>query len=231
MCVKSGFVDIDEIDRYYHIYLSSSPSYILMASVEYCMDYLNDNIFLKYKNKLISFYEKCKLEKLHFYPTEDMGKIVISTWDCDINGIQLKEILRDKYRLEMEMASLEYVIAMTSVCDTVDGFNRLADALMEIDSLCNKKQKQEFTVPERAGTGITLYEAVSSVKRKIKYNDAEGKISGDFIFAYPPGIPVITPGEIYNKKIIECIDRYVESGANMYGIDLHKMVSICTEEG
>lgn len=129
-----------------------------------------------------------------------MGKIVISTWDCDINGIQLKEILRDKYRLEMEMASLEYVIAMTSVCDTVDGFNRLADALMEIDSLCNKKQKQEFTVPERAGTGITLYEAVSSVKRKIKYNDAEGKISGDFIFAYPPGIPVITPGEIFNKK-------------------------------
>lgn len=231
MCVKSGFVDIDEIDRYYHIYLSSSPSYILMASVEYCMDYLNDDIFLKYKNNLISFYEKCKLEKLHFYPTEDMGKIVISTWDCDINGIQLKEILRDKYRLEMEMASLEYVIAMTSVCDTVDGFNRLADALMEIDSLCNKKQKQEFTVPERAGTGITLYEAVSSVKRKIKYNDAEGKISGDFIFAYPPGIPVITPGEIFNKKIIECIDRYVESGANMYGIDLHKMVSICTEEG
>ena len=231
MCVKSGFVDIEEIDRYYHIYLSSSPSYILMASVEYCMDYLNDDIFLKYKNKLISFYEKCKLEKLHFYPTEDMGKIVISTWDCDINGIQLKEILRDKYRLEMEMASLEYVIAMTSVCDTVDGFNRLADALMEIDSLCNKKQKQEFTVPERAGTGITLYEAVSSVKRKIKYNDAEGKISGDFIFAYPPGIPVITPGEIFNKKIIECIDRYVESGANMYGIYLHKMVSICTEEG
>mgnify|MGYP000614067364 FL=1 len=231
MCVKSGFVDIDEIDRYYHIYLSSSPSYILMASVEYCMDYLNDDIFLKYKNKLISFYEKCKLEKLHFYPTEDMGKIVISTWDCDINGIQLKEILRDKYQLEMEMASLEYVIAMTSVCDTVDGFNRLADALMEIDSLCNKKQKQEFTVPERAGTGITLYEAVSSVKRKIKYNDAEGKISGDFIFVYPPGIPVITPGEIFNKKIIECIDRYVESGANMYGIDLHKMVSICTEEG
>ena len=229
MCVKSGF--IEEIDRYYHIYLSSSPSYILMASVEYCMDYLNDDIFLKYKNKLISFYEKCKLEKLHFYPTEDMGKIVISTWDCDINGIQLKEILRDKYRLEMEMASLEYVIAMTSVCDTVDGFNRLADALMEIDSLCNKKQKQEFTVPERAGTGITLYEAVSSVKRKIKYNDAEGKISGDFIFAYPPGIPVITPGEIFNKKIIECIDRYVESGANMYGIYLHKMVSICTEEG
>ena len=169
MCVKSGFVDIDEIDRYYHIYLSSSPSYILMASVEYCMDYLNDDIFLKYKNKLISFYEKCKLEKLHFYPTEDMGKIVISTW--------------------------------------------------------------EFTVPERAGTGIRLYEAVSSVKRKIKYNDAEGKISGDFIFAYPPGIPVITPGEIFNKKIIECIDRYVESGVNMYGIDLHKMVSICTEEG
>ena len=115
------------------------------------------------------------------------------------------------------MASLEYVIAMTSVCDTGDGFNRLADALMEIDSLCNKKQKQEFTVPERAGTGITLYEAVSSVKRKIKYNDAEGKISGDFIFAYPPGIPVLAPGEVITADILRYITYAKEKGCSMTG--------------
>lgn len=83
-----------------------------------------------------------------------MGKIVISTWDCDINGIQLKEILRDKYRLEMEMASLEYVIAMTSVCDTVDGFNRLADALMEIDSLCNKNKSRSLLFLKGPGQGL-----------------------------------------------------------------------------
>lgn len=231
MCVKSGFADIKELDRYYHIYLSSSPSYLLMSSIEYCMDYLDKNVFFKYKQNLTDFYEKSKLEKLHFYMTDDKGKIVIGTWDCDINGIQLKEILRDKYRLEMEMASLEYVIAMTSVCDTEDGFNRLAAALTEIDASCNKKHKKEFTVPEKAETACSLYEAVSAEKKTVKYNDAEGKISGDFIFAYPPGIPIITPGEIFNKKIIECIDKYVESGANMYGIDLHKMVSICTKEG
>lgn len=231
MCVKSGFANIEELDRYYHIYLSSSPSYLLMSSMEYCMDYLDKNVFAKYRQNLIDFYEKCKLEKLHFYMTDDKGKIVIGTWDCDINGIQLKEILREKYRLEMEMASLEYVIAMTSVCDTEDGFNRLAAALKEIDDSCNKMQKQKFTVPEKAETACSLYEAVSAEKKLVKYNDAEGKISGDFIFAYPPGIPVITPGEIFNKKIIEYIDRYVESGANMYGIDLHKMVSICTKEG
>ena len=120
---------------------------------------------------------------------------------------------------------------MTSVCDTEDGFNRLAAALTEIDASCNKKHKKEFTVPEKAETACSLYEAVSAEKKTVKYNDAEGKISGDFIFAYPPGIPIITPGEIFNKKIIECIDKYVESGANMYGIDLHKMVSICTKEG
>lgn len=231
MCVKSAFADIKELDRYYHIYLSSSPSYLLMSSIEYCMDYLDKNVFFKYKQKLTDFYEKCKLEKLHFYMSEDKGKIVIGTWDCDINGIQLKEILRDKYRLEMEMASLEYVIAMTSVCDTEDGFNRLIAALTEIDASCNKKHKKEFTVPEKAETACSLYEAVSAEKKTVKYNDAKGKISGDFIFAYPPGIPIITPGEIFNKKIIECIDKYVESGANMYGIDLHKMVSICTKEG
>lgn len=231
MCVKSRFADIEKLDRYYHIYLSSSPSYLLMSSIEYCMDYLDKNVFLKYKQNLTDFYKKCKLEKLHFYMTDDKGKIVIGTWDCDINGIQLKEILRDKYRLEMEMASLEYVIAMTSVCDTEDGFNRLAAALTEIDASCSKKHKKKFTVPEKAETASSLYEAVSAEKKTVKYNDAEGKISGDFIFAYPPGIPIITPGEIFNKKIIECIDKYVESGANMYGIDLHKMVRICTKEG
>mgnify|MGYP000125730198 CR=1 FL=1 len=72
-------------------------------------------------------------------PTDDIGKLVFSVKDTTISGEELFEILRDNYHLEMEMSELYYVIAMTSVCDTQEGYDRLYQALKEIDSEITKR--------------------------------------------------------------------------------------------
>ncbi|HBM99409.1 MAG TPA: hypothetical protein DD413_08285, partial [Ruminococcus sp.] len=68
----------------------------------------------------------------------DFGKIVVSTRDTNINGVELSDKLRKEYQIELEMAYTDYVIAMTSVCDTKEGFDRLSKALSEIDSQIDK---------------------------------------------------------------------------------------------
>lgn len=232
MCVQGNIADRNRIDRYYHAFLSSSPSYFLMASVEKCMDYLEStDIFNEYADKLRVFYSECNLKKLKFYKSDDPGKIVVSTAKCNLSGIELKEILREKYSLEMEMASEDYVIAMTSVCDTKCGFERLCRALKEIDDSLDfaKKTTDYHTVIPQIKMGI--YEAENQAGKVVCLKDSIDKTSCEFIFAYPPGIPIIVPGEVFTQDVINLIKKNIKSGINIYGVTDKICVSICDTEG
>lgn len=232
MCIKGNIVNRNKIERYFHAYLSSSPSYVLMASVEKCLDYIEKEIvFTEYSEKLKSFYNSCNLRKLGLYKTDDPGKIVVTTAKTNLNGELLKKILRDKYLIEVEMSSRDYIIAMTSVCDTEEGFERLCNALMEIDKDCIEVSQNNFNqivIPEVA---IGIYEAEKQAKKTIKLEECAGKTSAGFVFAYPPGIPIIAPGEIFSQKIIKIIEENLKADINIYGVSTDKMVSICDIEG
>jgi len=122
---------------------TSSPSYILLASIDSCLQLLksdNKRLFNDYEQNLKDFYNKVQAGCKHLsFPNSssffgyDMGKIVIVTKDTGFGGVELCDILRSKYKIELERATDDYAIAMTSICDTPEGFNRLADALVEID--------------------------------------------------------------------------------------------------
>lgn len=229
MCLNGDRVDRNKIERYFHVFLSSSPSYVLMSSIDKCMDYLeqSNNLFLEYEENLQGFYGDCRLENLRLIRTNDPAKIVIFTGKTNINGEKLKRILREKYLLEMEMSSKDYVIAMTSIMDTKEGFNRLISALQEIDKELIKADREltyKSIIPNQK---IKLYDAEIANKKHMKLAECCGQISGDFIFAYPPGIPIITPGEIFDKNIIECIKENQANNINIYGINDQDEVSIC----
>lgn len=233
MCVQGKIIDRSQIDRYFHAYLSSSPSYVLMASIEKCIDFLenSEDKFNEYKNNLTNFYNDCKLKKLQLYKSDDPGKIVVVTRNCKLNGEELKDILREKYLLEMEMASRDYIIAMTSVCDKKSGFDRLCRALTEIDALqdySNKKISYENITPV---IEMDIYEAENYVKKMTELKNSADKISSGFIFAYPPGIPIIVPGEVFTQDIINYIEENLNAGINIYGVSEDLKVSICDTEG
>ena len=128
---------------------TTSPSYILMSSIDYCLNLLKDKkkvLFREYEKSLKDFDASIRnLEKLRVlhhgsntlqqdFFDFDISKIVVTTKGTKLNGAELANILRLKYKIEIERACDHYIIAMTSICDTKEGFTRLAAALSEIDS-------------------------------------------------------------------------------------------------
>ena len=219
--IQGDLVKEEDVARELSIFETSSPSYILMSSIEECLDIISSKgkeLFKKYENNLKYFYnETRKLQKLKILGNEienkeyyDFGKIVIITKNTNITGKELSNILRDEYKIELEMASINYTLAMTSICDTKENFIRLLNALEEIDKkLENKEEKEnkiEIVLPEKK---MNILDAIKNNNSKyLNYKETEGKISKEYIWIYPPGIPLITPGEIINKEIIQKINDY-----------------------
>ena len=105
---------------------------------------------------------------------------------------------------------------MTSICDKKENFEKFADALIKIDKEVQKIEEKEiksqefYIIPKKE---MEIYETKKS-KNKIKtiYKKAEGKISNEYIFVYPPGIPYITPGEVIDKNVISKIEEFMKNG-------------------
>lgn len=218
------------VQRYLSIFQSSSPSYILMAGIDRCFDILKNEgteLFELYENRLKRFYssmKKLKVMKIlpEEYPegfTRDMGKIVIDLSSSSLSGGEFSQLLLKKYKIQLEMASSCYAIAMTSICDSDEGFERLKEALTEIDSLLSKSENtRHFSpLPEKTETVIKISEALSASSKAVPISEANGKISGEFIYAYPPGIPIIAPGERFTHKVLRSIDELLSCGVAVKG--------------
>ena len=148
----------------------------------------------------------------------DWGKFVIGTVGSSMSGRELYDRLRDVYGLQMEMVSSEYVLAMTTVGDTEEGFERLAQALEAIDAeICEKKKcliTENICIPERQ---MEIDEAVNMPADMILLSQAEGRILGDYLYLYPPGIPLLVPGEVLQVNQIKQIQYFVNWGLDVHG--------------
>ena len=224
--VQGDLVKEENIRRELSIFETSSPSYILMSSIDECLEILENNgksLFKKYQDNLENFYNKTKtLKRLKILGNEienknyyDFGKIVIKTENTNITGKELANILRKDYKIELEMASINYVIAMTSICDNKENFKRFLDAIKDIDGKLNtekinNKEEIKITLPKKE---LNILEAIKNDKFEFEnYNKIQNKISKEYIWIYPPGIPLITPGEIIDKNIINRIRKLEKSG-------------------
>ena len=146
------------MEKYLGIYETSSPSYVLMAGIERSLRMVSDGgreLFATYVEKLSGFRASVRdLKHLavpdagDFFREEayafDPGKILIVTKN-GMSGQQLQEILLRDYALQMEMASGNYVVAMTSFMDTEEGFRRLSHALHAMDARMEDTGKAAFS--------------------------------------------------------------------------------------
>lgn len=135
----------NDIGHFWQILHTSSPSYLLMAMIANGMDWLKVNAkneFVEYERQLDIFYQKARLWKcfsLMEQDNRDAGKLVIITTDSTMSGETLAKILLEKYAIDIELAAENYIIAMTSVMDTSEGFERLSQAMYELDGAEAKK--------------------------------------------------------------------------------------------
>ena len=210
--IKNKNIDNKEIRRNMAIFQTSSPPYLISGSIDDMIDKFPR--FFDLRDDLVkdvnSFYET-KLENLKFINSKnkDISKIVISCKNTNINGNDLADLLY-KEKIEIEMTSATYVILISSIFDTKEGFDRLKNALIKIDKKIKYKKSDysfEFIECEKK---YSISESFSKKSNLLDLEKSKGKISASYIYAYPPGIPLLIPGEIVNQKIIDQI-KYLDS--------------------
>lgn len=242
--VQGKFADKIKLERYLGMFQSSSPSYVLMSSMEECIRFMDQNghaAMRRYTERLKWFYDEVKdLKVLKILDKTikeeasvfdwDMSKIVISVKNSEINGEQLCKLLRDSYHIELEMSAPEYVIALTSIMDTKEGFQRLAEALKEIDAGLTEKKKidAERYAISRAETAMPPGEALKRQGIKVELEKCKNRISQEFVYLYPPGIPILAPGESITEEVLEQICQYRRMGLAVQGLSDPALSSIIT---
>ena len=162
------------------------------------------------------------------YMEYDKSKILISTKRCSKTSEEIYKLLLEKYHLQMEMRAGSYILAMTSIADTDAGFERLKQALLELDKSCRFISTERT---EGAGVSFELPRAelvyplgkAEEFRRKQQtesrlFEEAEGRISLEYAYLYPPGIPLLVPGERISGEVISQLLGYQKQGFSIEGI-------------
>lgn len=232
-------VDIDLVKKRLQMFQTSSPNYTMMASVDNCICDVIENgekLFAEYEKRLENFYEKCgNLKNIQIYQGEnafdfDRGKLIIFVQGANITGVELQKILREDFSIETEMSSSHYIVAMTSIMDTDEGFENLINALHKIDKKVTKTNDCKallypYVEPKVA---LTAYEVENICGEELELENSVGRISKEYIYAYPPGIPIIAPGEVFTKSVVEKITNMMSMGVNMASDwDKLPIVTVC----
>lgn len=239
MHLCSDRVKASELERYLGIYETSSPSYVLMAGIESCIDIINTNkaeLFSNLKSNLDEFYDKVKnLKNLKVISKEDFkmheaydfdrSKIIILTNKISISGQDLWDILLKRYQIQIEMAAGNYAVALSSIMDTKEGFDRLAEALIELDSEMTasssniqKAKKITADIYSEKEKKMEIYEMDCYEKVALPLTEAVGQISGAYINLYPPGIPLIVPGEVISQKLVQNLQQIMALDLDLQGL-------------
>lgn len=233
----SSRIQKERVQKYLGIYQTSSPSYLFMSTMEQCivmMEKEKDLLFSRLSKNIDEFLSAVKglvhLQVLDEQFAKDRGmyqfdksKLIISTYGTNISGKELSDKLLKQYHLQMEMACEHYVLALTSICDRQEGFQRLAKALLEIDKELQDDFKEgrvkglEVFQPKEENIAFSISQAEEAKKERVPFNQCENKVSGEFLYLYPPGVPFVVPGEYITKEIIEQISHYKEQGLSIQG--------------
>ena len=234
--ICSPRVDRKAVEHFLSIYETSSPSYLLMAGIGRCIRMLQGDIVEKmerYRGLLEEFRQSTKdLRHIRILGAEDfdaeeayafdMGKLVISTAHTNWSGQMLKEALYLEYQLQMEMAGGDYVLAMTSICDRPEGFERLSKALHELDMRMEEKRALEeppfLLVYQEKEVQTPIYEALEADRESVPLQEAAGCTSAAYVSLYPPGIPILIPGEAIPEYLPEAINDCRRMGLEVEGL-------------
>jgi arginine/lysine/ornithine decarboxylase len=149
----------------------------------------------------------------------DVTKLAINTLDIGLAGIEVYDLLRDEYDIQTEFGDLGNLLAYLSIGDRPREIERLVSALAEIRRRYGRNDRNglmdhEYIDPEVA---VSPQEAFYAEKESLPIMETAGRISSEFVMCYPPGIPILTPGERVTEEILNYICYAREKGCSMTG--------------
>ncbi len=148
----------------------------------------------------------------------DVTKLSVNTLDIGLAGIEVYDLLRDEYDIQIEFGDLGNILAYLSIGDRQREVERLVSAMAEVRRRFGKGRaglmKQEYIEPHVA---VSPQDAFYADKESLPIRETEGRICSEFVMCYPPGIPILAPGEKITKSILDYIQYAKEKGCSMTG--------------
>lgn len=220
---------------------TTSASYLLLAS----LDISRRNLALRGResfagvaelaeyarteiNKIGCYYafgkELCNGDSIYDF---DITKLAVNTLDIGLAGIEVYDLLRDEYDIQLEFGDLGNFLAYLSIGDRAREIERLVSSLSEVKRRFAKDSgelmKYEYIEPE---VSVSPQEAFYAEKESLPIHETKGRICSEFVMCYPPGIPILSPGEKITTEILDYICYAKEKGCSMTGpedADIHRL--------
>lgn len=150
----------------------------------------------------------------------DVTKLSVHTLDVGLAGIEVYDLLRDEYDIQIEFGDLGNILAYISIGDRMRDIERLVSALSEIRRRFGRQQtglmRQEYIEPQVAASP---QQAFYADQESLPLEQTEGRVSAEFVMCYPPGIPILAPGERITDRILEYITYAKEKGCSLTGCE------------
>lgn len=225
--LKSDLVGAAQVERHLRIYQSSSPSYLLMGSVVECFRYMTSEAGVRQMQAYVERLHTLRAAIGELGNIRLLGENVSGGYDESklvfavrgMNGQQTADWLREQEKLELEMSTPFYALAMTSLCDSWEGLERLLAALkrlnVRVEGVRERKNGGQSMIP--LVSRMSYYEAMEREGMEVTWEESVGRVSQDMLYVYPPGIPFVVPGEYVTREIMEQLRFYVEQGYEVHG--------------
>lgn len=229
--INGDNIDMDRVFDALTFLESSSPSYLFMVSLDvarFQMETEGEKIW----NEILDLAEYTrneinKIDGLYCFGKEilkdgiydlDLTKITVNTKNIGLTGFEVEEILNKEYNIEIELSDSYNILLFLTPGITKEEVDILINALKDIAIKKRRKPiNNNFVVPEIPPIAATPKEAFLREKEVIELKEAKGRISGKIVSAYPPGLPILVPGEVITENILNYILDLKNKGANLQG--------------
>ena len=227
-------MNLEYVRQIINLTQSTSASYLLMAS----LDISRRNLALRGKEsfeKVIELSEYARREinaigGYYAYSKElidgvsvcdfDVTKLSVYTQGIGLTGIEVYDLLRDEYDIQIEFGDIGNILAYISIGDCIQDIERLVGALADIKRLYSRDGKDliagEYIQPELV---LSPQEAFYSERKSLSLDESVGQVCGEFVMCYPPGIPILAPGERITREIVDYIQFAKERGCSLQGTE------------
>ncbi len=231
--VKSKLVDQKRVDSNLHLVQSTSPSYLLMASLDAARhDFANQGRRLISKAVELAVAVRnaiSEIEGISCVGSEmigtagvfdmDVTRLTISAENLGLSGYRLKEILFEEYNCDVELADERHILAIVTFANSQEEMESLLDALKKISGIYKNSIPvvKYGAFPPQPESVLLPRAAYFSEKEEVEWKNAVGRVAGEMIAPYPPGIPVIYPGERLSLEVWEFVEGYRLKNGHFHG--------------
>ena len=224
LIVNAKRINPANVKRVVNILQSTSVSYLLMGSldgarwnlVQNGSDQLAQALALSQKARLDlnQIDGIATVEEREFY---DPTKLVINVSGLSLSGFEVYEMLWREYDIQLELCETNHVLAIISLGDTLADIQHLVEAMADLAmKYPGGEQEQQLLIKAPFTSAVQLMsprDAYFADKELVPFNDAVGRVAGESIMAYPPGIPIISPGEQVTTEVLGNLRELIELGA------------------